>query len=474
MRFKLPVVISVLFLAQLSGAAQNLSARIDQFVRTEMQARKIPGVSLAIVRNGKVELLKTYGMANLEHSVPVKPETIFQSGSIGKQFTAAAIMILIQEGKLSLEDKVTKYFPEAPAAWQEITIRHLLTHTSGLGDYPPEIDLRRDYTEEQLLAAFQKAPLAFSPGEKWDYSNAGYVTLGILIRKVTGKFHGDFVTERILRPLQMTTARVISEADIVPNRASGYRVVADEIKNQEWVSPSMNTTADGPLYLSILDLARWDAALYTDQPLKQSTLAQVWEPVKLTSGVRKGYGFGWFTELMHNRQVVFHGGAWQGFKSCILRFPNDRLTFIVMANSWDAREFKLARGLAGFYFPEFALPSKPAVADKEPKVTALARRFLLQLAGNSFDKDLATAQLASELTPARVKELAFTLNSLTLPIAIVHSEELVDRRDENDLRVYRYLFNDIPKTLSMTIKFTKDDKIAAFELIEVKGVQRNQ
>jgi CubicO group peptidase (beta-lactamase class C family) len=448
-------------------AQANIPRQIDNLVRSEMRARQIPGVAIAVVRNGKISLLKTYGFANIEHHVPIKPTTIFQSGSIGKQFTAAAIMILVQEGRLSLDDKLSKYFPDFPNSWNGITVRHLLTHTSGMGDYPPDIDLRRDYTEEQLLEYFKKAPLAFRPGEKWDYSNVGYVTLGILIRKITGKFYGDVLRERVFQPLGMTTARVISEAEIIANRAAGYRLVAGEIKNQEWVSSSTNSTADGSLYLSILDLAKWDAALYTDRPLRQTTLTQVWQPATLNSGVSKGYGFGWFSERFHNQRVVFHGGFWQGFKSCIMRFPDDKLTIIMLTNSSNTREFKLARGLAAVYFRQFRIPRALSVEDREPNVTLLMRRFLLQLMSDSFDKGLTTATLAAELTPARVKELTDRLNSLTLPIAIIHSEELIERRNENGLRVYRYLFNDIPRTLTLTLKVTKDDKIAAFELTEI-------
>lgn len=452
----------------LTVAQTKTSANIDQFVISEMRARHIPGVAVAVLREGKISILKTYGFANLEHRVPVKPETIFQSGSMGKQFTAAAVMILAQDGKLSLNDRITEYIPDAPDSWKNMRIRHLLTHTSGLSDFPPEIDLRKDYTEEQLLDAFKKAPLSFQPGEGWEYSNAGYATLGILIRRVSGKFYGEFLQDRIFRPLGMKTTRVISESDIIPNRAAGYRVVNGEIKNQEWVSPSTNTTADGSLYFSILDLAKWDAALYRDTPLKQSTLAQIWEPVKLNSGARKGYGFGWFTGTMHNRSVVFHGGAWQGFKSCIIRFPGDKLTIIVLANSWNTREFKLARGLAALYFSEFAVPSTASIEDKDPNATALMRKVLIQLAGNSIDKALLAPAVPKQLPPVRVAELATLLNSLTLPIAIFHSEELVERRDEGEMRVYRYLLNDIGKTLSVTLKLTKDNKIAAFELIEVK------
>ena len=151
-------------------------------------------------------------------------------------------MLLVQENKLSLDDKISKYLPDVPATWKDITVWNLLTHTSGLGDYPPELDLRRDYTEDELLASFKKAPLDFEPGSSWNYSNSGYVILGILIRKITGKFYGVFITERMFQPMKMTTARVISEADIVPNRAAGYRLVQGELTNQDWVSPSTNST----------------------------------------------------------------------------------------------------------------------------------------------------------------------------------------------------------------------------------------
>ncbi len=259
------------FCAAISARADE----IDRYVKAEMQRQKIPGISLAVLRGGKIETLKSYGLANVEHQIPVKPETVFQSGSIAKQFTATAVMILVEEGKIALDDKIIKYFPDAPEAWKNITVRHLLTHTSGMGDYPPEVDLRRDYTEDEYLAFIKKSPLIYETGAKWDYSNIGYVTLGALVRKVAGKFYGDFLQERIFKPLNMTTARIISEADIVPNRAAGYRLENGELKNQEWVSPSTNTTADGSLYFTILDLAKWDAALYTDRPLKQSSLAQM-------------------------------------------------------------------------------------------------------------------------------------------------------------------------------------------------------
>ena len=251
---------------------------VMDYVKAEMQRQHIPGLSLLVVRNGKIIRAEGFGLANVELQVPVKPETIFQSGSVGKQFTATAVMMLVEEGKIGLDDPLTKYFPDAPTTWKDVTVRELLSHTAGFGDYPKDFDYRKDWTEDEGLKLIESIPLAYPPGTKWEYSNFGYVTLGILIHRVTGEFYGDFLQQRIFQPLGMQSTRLISEADIVPNRAAGYRLVKGELKNQEWVSPAVNTTADGSLYFTILDLAKWDAALYTEKLLKRSSLDQMWTP----------------------------------------------------------------------------------------------------------------------------------------------------------------------------------------------------
>ncbi len=464
----------MIFLVAIPCAAQEMSredraaaVKIDYFVKQQMFAYKIPGVSLAVLREGKIILLKSYGLANVEHQVPVKPATVFQSGSIGKQFTAAAVMILAQENRLSFDDKISKYFPDAPASWKDITVWHLLTHTSGLGDYPPDIDLRHDYSEDEYFASFKKPPLDFAPGSNWNYSNVGYVTLGILIRKITGKYYGDFLQERIFQPLGMTTARVISEADIVANRAAGYRLVNGELKNQEWVSPSTNSTADGSLYVSILDLAKWDAALYTDKPLAQSSRDKLWTGARLSDGTIKGYGFGWHLAQLHGRRMVFHGGAWQGFKSFIIRFLDTKLTIIFLANSWETKDFKLARGLATSFYPEFVLPDVKPVEDKEPKTRSLVRRALMQLVTGKIEEQLFTADCRAAILSSDGKRIQQSLNAFSLPVAIIHSSELVEQRNDNNLRLYRYLLTDIGRSLLCTVKLTQDDKVASIAVEEL-------
>ena len=444
------------------------AAKIDAYIQAEMRRYKVPGVSLAVLRAGKISILKSYGLANVELAVPVKPETIFQSGSIGKQFTAAAVMLLVQDGRLSLDDKISKHLPDTPDTWKDITIRDLLTHTSGMGDYPDEINLRGDYTEDQYLEIFKRLPLNFAPETSWDYSNVGYVTLGILISKLTGKFYGEFLRERLFVPIGMSTTRVISEADIVPNRAVGYRLVNGELKNQEWVSQSTNSTADGSDYVSLLDMAKWDEELTRDfsspdrsnRVFTRATLEQMWTPVKLRDGRVKGYGFGWFTGTIHKRRMVFHGGAWQGFKSYIIRFPDEELTIIFLANSWNTNDFKLARGLISIFHPEFAFHTFQPVEDRDPKITTLFHRVMMQLKNGKVDKESFTSDLSSS-EAAKVRDM---LNSLSLPVAVVHLAELTKQRNENGLRVNKYVLTDIGQTLVCTLKVTRDDKIAAIEL----------
>ena len=311
---------------------------------------------------------KGYGLANVELNVAATPETIYQSGSVGKLFTAMAVMMLVEEGKLSLEDKIGKYIDSAPETWKEITIRHLLNHTSGIKNYSPlDLNYRLDYSDEELIKKAASFPLDFAPGEKWSYSNTGYILLGIIINRASGMFYGDYLSERVFKPLGMTTARVITEADIVPNRAAGYRVVKGELKNQQYVSPSLNRTADGSLYLSVLDMAKWDAALYTEKLLKRASLDLMWTPVKLNGGKTQSYGFGWAMGEIRGRRVIEHGGAWQGFTTHIARYVDDRLTVIVLTNLAGANPTAIARGVAGLYNPDLRPPDRKFIKI-DPKV----------------------------------------------------------------------------------------------------------
>lgn len=281
-------MIRVLFILAvlLSTTPAATADPVDDYVRGVMAAKKLPGASVAILRSGTVVKIQGYGLANIELDTPATPDTIYQSGSLGKQFTAAGILLLAEDGKLALDDRLAKHFPEGPSTWHRITVRHLLTHTSGLKDYgSDEIDFRRDYSEEDLLKIARSVPLEFEPGTQWSYSNTGYLILGLLTSRLAGKHWSDFQTERIFQPLGMATTRVISERDIVRNRAAGYELDdKGEVKNQEWVAPSLNRLADGALYFSVKDLAAWEAALHARRFMKPASFEAWWTPASLGAG----------------------------------------------------------------------------------------------------------------------------------------------------------------------------------------------
>jgi len=349
--------------AELSG--EN---KVDDYVLAEMKREHIPGLALGVYRDGQIVKAQGYGLANVELNVPVKPETIFQSGSVGKQFTATAVMMLVEEGKVNLDDSITKYFPDAPATWRPIRVKNLLSHTSRLAEYETEertkpgalFDLRQDHTEAELFKMITTLPIENPPGEKWAYRNTNYVLLGVLIHKITGKFYGDFLQERIFKPLGMSSTRIISEADIIPNRSAGYQLVKGELKNQDWVAPSLNTTADGALYFNVPDLAKWDAALYTERLVKKSSLERMWTIFKLNDGKPNAgnYGFAWAIDHINGHRVIEHAGAWQGFTTFIARYLDDKLTVVVLTNL-DAEHSQpgtIAHRVAGLYNP---VPTPP-------------------------------------------------------------------------------------------------------------------
>jgi CubicO group peptidase (beta-lactamase class C family) len=460
-RTLIAVVVVACFALPMLAQTRNIDSLVDTYVQAEMGQQRIPGLALAVMRGGKIVKAGGYGLSNIELNVPVTAESIFQSGSVGKQFTATAVMMLVEEGRVGLDDKITKYFLEAPESWKKITVRHLLTHTSGIKDYTgKDFDYRRDYTEAALEKIALNLPLDFAPGEKWSYSNSGYMLLGFLIRRVTGKFYGDFLQERIFGPLGMRTTRIISEQDIVAHRSAGYRLAKGELKNQEWVSPSLNTTADGSLYFSVLDLAKWDAALFTENLLKRSSLEEMWKPVKLNDGRTHPYGFGWAVKEMNGHRLIEHGGAWQGFTTAISRYVDDGLTVVALTNldSRHSRPMEIIHGVAGLYEPALTPPPPPPpIGDKEPKVTALFRDLLRRAGEGKVEPAAFTEEARKVWFPERIQELQEDLEDLGQPKSI----DLLERKEESGLRIYYYrLTFDDGRTVTFTLKLTGKDKIA--------------
>ena len=325
---------------------------VDDYVRGQMKKQHIPGLSLAVVTNGQITKAAGYGLANVELNVAAAPSTIYQIQSITKTFTATAIMLLVNEGKLSVDDNINKHLSGLPACWSEITVRHLLTHTSGIKDFinEPTIDLRKDLNPQDVIKSLADLPLNFAPGEKYAYSNTGYHLLGMIIHKLTGKLWGDFLKERVFEPLGMDNTRVVSLSEVITNRAAGYVWEDGRLQNGHLLAPTILAYAGGGLRSTVLDLAKWDAALCSDRILKQSTLNQMWTAAKFNNGSNSVYGFGWVIGQFRGHRLVSHTGSHMtGFKTVLMRFVDDKLTVIVLTNQREADQTEIARGVAAIY-----------------------------------------------------------------------------------------------------------------------------
>jgi D-alanyl-D-alanine carboxypeptidase len=314
-------------LMMLMLAAPVRADRVDDIISEEMSAQHIPGLALAVMRDGKVLRFGGYGESNTESKTPVTAKTVFAIASISKQFLAAGIMILVQDGKIALDDSVQRFLPDAPVEWRAITIRELLSHTSGLvSDTPGENRFETQLPLDAIHAAYG-VPLSYRPGQKWQYSNLGYYVLAEIMSRSSGQQWSDFMAHRVFGPLAMSSTRTTDSS--VPDRATGY----------EWDGKSLNRAREWGLrpsgaYLSnVEDMAKWDAALAGVFPLSSASKQTMWTAVSQPTGNSFGYGFGWAVDTRAGKRVIYHNGGRSGFKAYFARFPDDHLSFLILTNA---------------------------------------------------------------------------------------------------------------------------------------------
>ena len=351
---------------------------IDQFVRQEMDQQRVPGLSLAVMINNELIFTRGYGLANVELKAPALAESVYEVASITKQFTAVAILLLVQDKKLTLDDTLGHLLPGGPEFWNRITVRNLLTHTSGIPDFDDgnAFDVRRDYSEDDLVRLAATLPLKFPTGSRWSYSNTAYVLLGIIVHRTSGKAYGDFLRERIFSRLHMVNTRLNSESDIIPFRADGYRLEDGELKNQEFLSAGLRGLGDGGIVSTVVDMAKWDAALHSGALLPPDVWQQVFTPVALNSGKTFPYGFGWFIREQDGHPYYEHSGNLQGYASHFLRFPRARVSVVVLANLSQADPWKIAHGVASLIRPDLKPPADGPIEDHDPAATQRFRDVL--------------------------------------------------------------------------------------------------
>lgn len=334
--------------------------------RAGVKETNVPGAAVLVTNNGGVLFQRGYGVTDLHSSRKIDGSTNFRLASCTKQFTAMAIMLLVHDGKLHYDDRLTSIFPEFPEYGRAIAIRHLLNHTSGLEDYEdlvPPPDPKAPLEQIQIHDAGvlnllkRQKNTKFSPGSKWAYSNSGYVLLGLVVQRVSGKSFPDFLQQRIFQPLHMSkTVAFVRGENEVPNRAFGHT-----LEGKSWVqtdqSPTSATLGDGGVYSSLDDLVKWDQALRLNTLLSQQEMLPALTPVKVPNGrVTKpdgspaAYGFGWFLDPYRGRQRTWHYGETVGFRTAIQRFVEDDLTIIILCNRADLNPSTLALHIADLLF----------------------------------------------------------------------------------------------------------------------------
>ncbi|SEL48662.1 CubicO group peptidase, beta-lactamase class C family [Maribacter orientalis] len=341
------VVITVLSLNfQSMGYAQNLT-KIDSLLQ-EKYSGNTPGATFLISKNGSVIYKKAFGLANLELNVPMKTNNVFKIGSMTKQFTAISILMLMEKGKLNLDDEITKFIPDYPTNGNKITIHHLLTHTSGIKDYTKVKGLnaisQKDLTPLELIDFSKNEPIDFVPGEKYEYNNSGYVILGYIIEKITGQSYANFVEEQIFKKLKMTASQFASQREVIQNRASGYQKNDNYINRMDF-SLTLAYSVGG-LMSTVDDMFKWQEAIKNNFLISKETTKKAFTNYTLNNGEHTNYGYGWHIKTINKNQTFEHGGAVWGFKSMGVYFPDLDIYVIGLTNCLCNSPTKLTREIA--------------------------------------------------------------------------------------------------------------------------------
>lgn len=343
----LSVTICLLLILPTSLYAQK--DRIDTFIENTMARQRIVGLAVGVIKDGKIIKTKGYGSADLEHNIPVTPNTVLKLGSVSKHIIAVAIMKFVEDGKLQLDDPVTKFYKDAPSHWSKITIRHLLNHTSGLIRESPAFDALAIQPDSVLIRAAYKDSLVFATGSNWQYCNLGYFMLADIIRQTSGQAFPTYMKKEIFEKNGLLVTQTTSLSDIIQDRAGGYvRLGKDSVVN------ALNYVAlrpSGAFLSTINDMMKWEMLIQSGKILSGKSWQQMWEDVSKTTATNSDkspiyYGYGWYVSSYNNRKLVYHGGTLPGFRAVYYRLPDDRTAIVVLTNSEPTSPVPIAQGVA--------------------------------------------------------------------------------------------------------------------------------
>ncbi|MBX7170543.1 MAG: beta-lactamase family protein [Pyrinomonadaceae bacterium] len=456
--FRLLFVLVILFSVSLVKAD-----KVDDFVKSQLAEKHIPGVAIAVIKNGKIIKTKGYGLASVEFDIAATPESVFEIGSVSKQLTAAGILLLMQDGKLNLDEKISKYLPNTPTAWEKVTVRNLLTHTSGIKSYSSldGFNLSKRMKRDDFIKALSPYPLDFETGTNYIYSNSGFNLLAFIIESVSGKSYWDFMRERIFNPLGMTKTADRDPNFIIKNRATGYEWRDNHLVGRDWELTDL--FGAGSIVSTVLDLAKWDAALRTDTLLKKETKAEMWKPLTFNNGKTYPYGFAWRISDIRGHKLIAHSGQTAGFGASISRYVDDDLTVIALTNLGESGMGTLiAQGVAKIYIPAISLKEMKAQPEPNSQITQKISTALRERLENKFNAELLTANLIRTLSTERAKTNNQRINSF----GNIKSLTFVGSESAEKSTIYRYKMETPKRIFLWRFAIDTDGKISEMTLEE--------
>jgi D-alanyl-D-alanine carboxypeptidase len=433
-----------------SAQTRSLDAKsisvLDNRVTSIMESLHIPGMAVAIVRDGVVEI-KGYGVKDNETKQPIEPNTAFVIGSNTKPFTAMATMMLVEEGKVDLDESIDKYLTNLPPQWVTLTLRQLLSHTSGIS----EDGYWDERKSPQEFFNVVKSELDFPPGESWMYSNSGFFLTALIIEQVSGQPYGEFLRDRIFTPLGMKQTQ--AKLEVVPNLATGY----EGNQRLDKINSSRNSMSygSGNIISTASDMAKWVQALDRGELLSAASYQQLWTATKLKNGRSIRYGLGWYVGSFNGHSYTEHGGNGYGYSSGLIRYPKDRFDAIVLNNNVEVDGLKVARAIASVYEPSVDLFSLSPQPDPNPEFT---QRFLSLLQGNDESLPLSP-EFQLQLNTNRSREV---WQEQTQIFRKVEKLEFLHQEASNGDRTYYYktFLNGKPTYIAITM--TAKQQVAGY------------
>lgn len=454
---------SVLLLITFGLASSAFADTVDDLVRARMKERNIPGVAVAVIKNGNVVKIKGYGLASIEFNAPVTLDTVFEIGSVSKQMTAAGIMLLVQDGKIDLDEKISKYLPNTPESWKDVTVRHLLTHTSGIKSYTSlsGFELSRRVKIDGFIKQLSEHPLEFTPGEKNIYSNSGFNLLAYIIETQSGKPYMEFMRTRIFTPLGMTKTADRDPQFIIPFRANGYEWRTDRYTGRD--GSLTDLMGAGSIVSTIGDMVKWDAALRGNKFLTATSKREIWNQFIFNDGTSSQYGFGWRISDVRGTKLIGHTGQTAGFGSAIFRYTDDDTTVVALTNLGESGMGSLiASSVVKVFLPQLSIKKIKNISDPDPERSAIFLSALRARLASNIDQPHLSADLFRSVTTQR----ATAVNSRLVSYGSISDFRYVGDETVDSKKVYRFVTIMPKRSMLWRFALDSDGKVSEMTLEE--------